>query len=231
MQVLPGRPITLIIEETGDQKQGNTTDYVKRQYIGNLGKITKGIVVVTASGLREEITFPLSFEVDQPRARRKAEDKYKTKPQIAAEMIRQLQKMGFKFELVLADSLDRESDSNFISVLNEFQLNFVVAIRSNHGVWLPPGARVRYNKWRKFDQVFSNGKLEIRYMREIIFGQRCEIRYWQITTDPVQLPESSTWWVMTKVPGIAYKKVGNPSFVTLGEVKYKETSSLPQHTL
>jgi len=37
--------------------------------------------------------------------------------------------MGFKFKLVLADSLYGESDSNFVSVLCELQLDFVVAIR------------------------------------------------------------------------------------------------------
>jgi len=31
-----------------DKKKGSTTDYVKRQYIGNLGKIENGIVAVTA---------------------------------------------------------------------------------------------------------------------------------------------------------------------------------------
>ncbi len=38
LYILQGRPIVLIIDETGDKKKGNTTDYVKRQYIGNLGK-------------------------------------------------------------------------------------------------------------------------------------------------------------------------------------------------
>jgi SRSO17 transposase len=38
----------LIIDETGDKKKGSKTDYVKRQYIGNLGKVEHGIVVVTA---------------------------------------------------------------------------------------------------------------------------------------------------------------------------------------
>ena len=47
LQVLAGREITLIIDETGDRKKGSTTDYVKRQYIGNLGKIENGIVAVT----------------------------------------------------------------------------------------------------------------------------------------------------------------------------------------
>ena len=35
LQVLANREITLIIDETGARKKGETTDYVKRQYIGN----------------------------------------------------------------------------------------------------------------------------------------------------------------------------------------------------
>jgi len=67
-------------------------------------------------------------------------------PEIAAKIVRRLQAMGFKFHLVLADSLYGESDSNFISVLCELKLDFVVAIRSNHGVWLPQGQTVRHNR-------------------------------------------------------------------------------------
>ncbi len=166
-------------------------------------------MAVTAYGLVEGITFPLTFEVYKPKERLEAGDTYQTKPQIAAGMIRELQKSGFKFKLVLADSLYGESESNFISVLNELKLSFVMAIRSNHGVWLPAGQRVRYNKWRKFDRVFSNDKSEVRYIRKIIFGKRSSIQYWQITTDSETLPESSTWWVMTKVSGVKYKQVGN----------------------
>ena len=209
LQVLQSRPIILIIDETGDPKKGKSTDYVKRQYIGNLGKIENGIVAVTAYGLIDGMTFPLTFEIYKPKERLQEGDKYKTKPEIAALMIRELQAMGFKFKLVLADSLYGESDRNFISVLNEFQLNFVVAIRSNHGVWLPAGQKIRYNKWRKFERVFSNGQTEVRYIREIVFGKRWELRYWQITTDYEKLPENETWFVMTKVPDIKYKEVGN----------------------
>jgi SRSO17 transposase len=63
LQVLKDKPIVLIIEETGDKKKGNKTDYVKRQYIGNLGKTENGIVVVTAYGVFCGMTFPLLFEV------------------------------------------------------------------------------------------------------------------------------------------------------------------------
>jgi len=39
------------------KKKGNTTDYVKRQYIGNLGKVENGIVAVTAYGMFCGMTF------------------------------------------------------------------------------------------------------------------------------------------------------------------------------
>jgi SRSO17 transposase len=209
LQVLQGREINLIIDETGDRKKGNKTDYVKRQYIGNLGKVENGIVAVTAYGLIEGMTFPLMFEVYKPKERLERGDAYRTKPEIAAILIQKLQEMGFKFKLVLADSLYGESDGNFISVLNKLKLNFVVAIRSNHAAWLPQGQRVRRNQWRKFDRVFSDGSSQQRYIREIVFGKRREMQYWQITNDPETLPKNSTWYVMTKVPGVKYKEVGN----------------------
>jgi SRSO17 transposase len=209
LEVLGGRPIILIIDETGDPKAGTTTDYVKRQYLGNLGKVDNGIVSVTAYGVVSELTFPLTFEVYKPRERLQESDQYKSKPEIAGEMIRELRKRGFKFKLVLADCLYGESERNFMSVLDEFGLPSVVAIRRNHEVWLPSGERVRANRWRQFNRLFSDGRTEIRYIREVIFGHRRETRYWQITTDYLELPEGSTWWVMTKVPGITYAQVGN----------------------
>lgn len=52
------RAFILCIDETGDKKKGTTTDYVARQYIGNLGKIENGMGSVNAYGVLEEITFP-----------------------------------------------------------------------------------------------------------------------------------------------------------------------------
>jgi len=31
--------------------------------------------------------------------------------------------------------------------------------------------------------------------------KRRNIRYWQITTDKVELPENTTWFIMTNLPG------------------------------
>jgi len=35
------------------------------------------------------------------------------------------------------------------------------------------------------------------------------LRYWEITTDIETLPENSTWYVMTQIPGVLAKEVGN----------------------
>lgn len=145
LQTIKGEEIILIIDETGDKKKGKTTDYVERQYIGNLGKIENGIVSVNAYGIWQGITFPLLFRIYKPKKRLKGDDIYKTKTQLAAEIITELQEMGFKFELVLADSLYGESDT-FLSVLNQYKIPFIVAIRSNHGVLMPSTQRVRFNK-------------------------------------------------------------------------------------
>ncbi|HBB30370.1 MAG TPA: hypothetical protein DDZ80_26085 [Cyanobacteria bacterium UBA8803] len=85
--------------------------------------------------------------------------------------------------------------------------------RSNHGVWMPQGWRVRYTKWKKFERVFSNGDTQGRYIREIVFGKRHHLRYWQITTDPVELPENCTWFIMTNLVGDIQKSVGGRLFV------------------
>ncbi len=51
LKVLNGRTLILLIDETGDCKKEKSNDYVKRQYIGKVGKKENGIVAVTAYGL------------------------------------------------------------------------------------------------------------------------------------------------------------------------------------
>ncbi len=202
------REIIVIIDETGDKKKGKKTDYVKRQYIGNLGKIENGIVSVNAYGYCEGMTFPLKFKIFKPKERLKKGDKYQTKPELGAELVKELKEMGFNLKRVLADSLYGESDSNFVSVVGELGIEYAVGIHSNHGVWLPSGQKVRANRWRAFKHIRWDGKEETRYIREIIYGKRRTIQYWQITTDKETVPEDSTWFVMTKIPNLKYFEVG-----------------------
>jgi SRSO17 transposase len=68
-------------------------------------------------------------------------------------------------------------------------------------VRLPPEQRVRANKWCKFERILDEGSREVRYIREIIYGKKRALRYWEITTDIETLPENSTWYVMTLASG------------------------------
>ncbi|MGE5656485.1 MAG: transposase [Actinomycetota bacterium] len=106
-------------------------------------------MAVVSYGLIDGLTFPLMFEIYKPQERLKLKDSYLTKPQIASQMIREIKAMRFEIDCVLADSLCGESTSSFIRYLQELNLQFAVAIRSNHGVCLPAEQKVRANKWRK----------------------------------------------------------------------------------
>ncbi|MBA2750465.1 MAG: IS701 family transposase [Tatlockia sp.] len=207
-RALDGKAITVVIDETGDRKKGKKTDYVARQYLGSVGKIDNGIVSVNAYGVYSSITFPLSVKVFKPKGRLKAEDKYKTKIELATEIITELIDQDFNIELVLADSLYGES-SQFIQKLTQHKLAYVVAIRSNHAVWLPVNQSVRANKWSSFKRTFSNQKSSTRYIREIIYGKKRAITYWEITTDPETMPENSTSFVMTNLQGNIKKTLGD----------------------
>lgn len=94
-QLIGEQPIVLCIDETGDAKKGQATDYVARQYIGNLGKTENGIVSVNAYALVDGLTYPLLFKIFKPHHRLKVGDEYKTKPQLAVELLQELRAYGF----------------------------------------------------------------------------------------------------------------------------------------
>ena len=108
-QALGTTPCILCLDETGDRKKGHTTDYVASQYIGNLHTLANGIVSVNAYGLLGTTTFPLLCRLFKPESRLKAGDGYTTTPQLAIEIIEELVARGFRFSVVLADSLYGES--------------------------------------------------------------------------------------------------------------------------
>ena len=56
LEILQGQAITVVIDETGDRKKGNKTDYVARQYLGSVSKVDRGIVSVNAYGVYQNMT-------------------------------------------------------------------------------------------------------------------------------------------------------------------------------
>lgn len=208
-QQLGMQPITLCLDETGDVKKGSTTDYVAKQYIGNLGKTANGVVSVNAYAVVDGLTYPLLFKIYKPKSRLKAGDEYQSKPQSAVAMIRQIQAMGFVIARVLADSLYGES-GDVTRVLHQLKLPYIVAIRSNHGVLMPKGQRVRYNRWRSYDQPLAEHPTQRRYIREIIFGTRRSVRFYQITKGSTDAPDKAdSWFIMTNLVGDIILSVGS----------------------
>ena len=163
LQLIGEQEIIVCIDETGDLKKGKATDYVSKQYIGNLGKTARGIVSVNAYAVVGVITYPLLVKIFKPRGCLLPGDIYKTKPQLAVEILQELKALGFKISLVLADSLYGES-GDVIGTLEKLGLHFIVAIRSNHGVWVAPGQRVRYNSWKAYQQKLSHRQAESRFI-------------------------------------------------------------------
>jgi SRSO17 transposase len=207
-QSLGDTPFILCLDETGDRKKGHTTDYVATQYLGTLHTLAKGIVSVNAYGVLGNTTFPLLLRVFKPDSRLKAGEVPKSTPQIAIALIEEVLARGFRFRVVLADSLYGES-GEFIGALHRHHLPYVVAIRSNHALWMLPGQRLRRRRWRPCERVFSDGTRERRFIRATIFGTRQPVRYFQITTDPDTLPPETTWDLMTNQAGKIERTVGN----------------------
>ena len=87
----PVRDGALVIDETGDRKDGTKTAHVGRQYLGSIGKIDNGVVSVGALWADERIYYPVDVEPYTPAhwfVRGKSDPAFRTKPQIALDLDR-----------------------------------------------------------------------------------------------------------------------------------------------
>src|SRR5258708_13562953 len=60
----------LVLDETGDRKDGMKTAHVGYQYLGSIGKVANGIVAVTSLWTDERGYYPLHGRPSTPAARR-----------------------------------------------------------------------------------------------------------------------------------------------------------------
>jgi len=90
----------LVIDETGDRKDGHKTAHVGRQCLGKLGKVDNGVVSVTSLWADEEVYYPLDFEPYTPAHHfEKGEDDpaFRTKLTIALELVARAHTQGIPF--------------------------------------------------------------------------------------------------------------------------------------
>jgi SRSO17 transposase len=77
----------LVIDDSGDRKDGHATAHVARQYLDSVGKTDNGIVVVSTLWADERVYYPLHVTAYTPAGRLPAglnDPGFATKPQLAA---------------------------------------------------------------------------------------------------------------------------------------------------
>lgn len=198
--ILGERTVTLMVDETGDPKKGTTTDYVSRQYLGRLGKIDNGLVTVHLVALVEGLTLPLTWRVFKPKGRLRQGDTHLSKIALACQMLEEVAQWGLQVELVVADSLYGMA-SEFVRTLQRLRWDYVLALRSDFGMYLPEGQEVMKKSWVQVERHFNDGTTEERWAQELVWGTERTERYVVLTTHPQTQPESSTSFVRVGLSG------------------------------
>jgi SRSO17 transposase len=134
----------LIFDDTGFAKQGRCSVGVARQYSGTLGKTGNCQVTVNCHYAERTIAWPVSTRLYLPEPwardaeRRKTtkvpeEVAFRTKPQIALELLDQARSWGGRWACVTADA-GYGDNPNFLAGLEERRQPYVVAVRCDFAV-------------------------------------------------------------------------------------------------
>jgi SRSO17 transposase len=120
LELLAGDPATaphgggvLVIDDSGDRKDGTKTAHVGHQWLGRYGKTGSGVVTVTTLWADERIYYPVHAMPYTPArhfARGKNDPAFRTKLQIGAGLAAQAQAAGFVFRAVTADCAYGDQD-------------------------------------------------------------------------------------------------------------------------
>jgi len=134
-----------LIDEVSFPKQGKHSVGVARQYCGALGKTANCQVAVTLDLGTEESSTPLDWAlylpeqwIDDPVRRKKVgvpeEVTFKTKPELALDLIDEVRRWGLQDRLVLGDSLYGDV-YEFRQGLRSRGLNYVVQVSGDLTAW------------------------------------------------------------------------------------------------
>jgi len=140
-------PITTwIVDDTGFRKQGKHSVGVQRQYTGTLGKIGNCQIGVSLTIATRHEHVPIDFALYMPKSwtdddarRHKARVPddlvFKTKPELALDLITRAVEDNVPGDIVLVDSA-YGSSSDFRNTVRMYGLDLGVAISANTKVWL-----------------------------------------------------------------------------------------------
>src|SRR6266702_4008109 len=127
----------LVIDDSGDRKDGTKTAHVGHQWLGRYGKTDSGVVTVTTLWADERLYYPvhaLPYTPARHFAKGKNDPAFRTKLQIGADLAARARDAGFVFRAVCADSAYGDQDG-FRGELRQAGLPFVMALKPRRGTW------------------------------------------------------------------------------------------------
>src|SRR5512132_3329262 len=210
----------LVIDDTGDRKDGTATAHVARQYLGSVGKIDNGIVAVTSLWADERCYWPVHAVPYTPASRLaagKRDPGFRTKPQLAVELVQAARQAGIEFQAVVADCFYGDNPG-FTNALVAAKVPFVLALKPRRGTWAPAeqahtpveaagelGWRSpnRPGQWRRIQRRFRDGHSETWWAADAQlggWGPERRLRLVVASTDPASLPGHSSWYLLTNLP-------------------------------
>jgi SRSO17 transposase len=225
----------LVIDDTGDRKDGSATAHVARQYLGSVGKTDNGIVAVTSLWADARCYWPLHLVPYTPASRLpkgKSDPGFRTKPQLAAELVGAAQQAKIPFRAVVADCFYGDNPG-FVEALGRAGVAFVLALKPRKGTWAPAdaphtpveaarelgwGGPGRPGAWRRVTRRFRDGHTETWWAADAVLGGWGPDRHHRLvvaTTDPATLPKLSTWYLLTNLARPASRRAQQTQ---LGEI-------------
>ena len=121
----------LVLDDSGVPKKGEATQGVKRQYIGQLGKLANGQVFVTSHYAQERCHWPvdlLPYVPDNWLEGGKADPAFRTKLELALELADRAVAWGLSFRAIVADAWYGRN-TGFVKGLEERSLPYVVELQ------------------------------------------------------------------------------------------------------
>jgi hypothetical protein len=210
----------LVIDDSGDRKDGTKTAHVGHQWLGRYGKTDNGVVTVTTVWADERVYYPVHAVPYTPAkhfGKGRNDLAFRTKLQIGAALAVQARAAGFAFRAVSADCAHGDQDG-FRGELAEAGLPFVLALKPHRGTWAygadayTPVDAARAlawhgprdpGDWHEVTRTFRDGHAE-RW-----FAAGAHLGWWGpdgftrlvvASADPATLPPKATWYLATNLP-------------------------------
>jgi SRSO17 transposase len=152
-----------ILDDTGFLKQGSHSVGVQRQYTGSAGKTTNCQVGVSLSVATATQHLPIDFELYLPQSwiddpTRRAEARipervtFKTKPELALDMVRRALAAGIPPGIVVSDT-GYGNSYDFREAIASLGLDYAFAVNATTKVWLADEDFRRHGKARSVDEL------------------------------------------------------------------------------